>query len=75
MIFMDGIFSSGACSTPPTACTSRRSWAVWPRINSVGHVAGYGRGHTLAILLRTPAMWGGASVANRVVATVWEHPS
>lgn len=43
------------------------------RINSVGHVGGYGRNHTLAILQRTPTMAIGTSVANRVAKTMWDH--
>lgn len=43
------------------------------RINSIGHVGGYGRNHTLAILQRTPTMAVGTDVANRVARTMWTH--
>lgn len=43
------------------------------RVNSIGHVGGYGRNHTLAILQRTPTMSIGTSVANRVAKTMWDH--
>lgn len=43
------------------------------RINSIGHVTGGGRNHTLAILQRTPTMPIGTNVANRVAATVYTH--
>lgn len=43
------------------------------RVNSIGHIGGNGRNHTLAILQRTPTMTGGTSVANRVAKTVWDH--
>lgn len=45
---------------------------LW-RINSIGHVGGGGRNHTLAILQRTPTMDIGVSVANRVASTMYYH--
>lgn len=43
------------------------------RINSIGHVGGNYRNHTLAILQRTPTMEIGVNVANRVAATLYNH--
>lgn len=43
------------------------------RINSIGHVGGGGRNHTLAILQRTPTMEIGTATANKVAAALYYH--
>ena len=43
------------------------------RVNSIGHVTGGGRNYTLAIIQRTPTMYIGTSVANRVALTMYNH--
>ena len=43
------------------------------RINSIGHVGGSSRNHTMAILQTTPTMESGTAIADEVALTVFNH--